>query len=194
MRRDTDRGAEGSPWGLISAPPWTLEQLKDVRDLTDPESQWRGSQAGYSTLTRWLEGCACDGCREAQNDAARARFRRRAQGDELGGGVDRAAGAAGCGALRRADGALAGRGQSLAGSLAGAWAGASCATRMATATLHKVLAGLLVLMAAALVWTTWTAPPTASAFPGQVQAIVGLAAGFVIGAVAAVMGVAGASC
>ena len=55
----------------------------------------------------------------------------------------------------------------LAGSLAGAWAGASWAIRMATATLHKVLAGLLVLMAATLVWTTWTAPPTASAFPDK---------------------------
>ena len=34
----------------------------------------------------------------------------------------------------------------LAGSLAGAWAGASWATRMRTATLHKVLAALMVLM------------------------------------------------
>jgi hypothetical protein len=33
----------------------------------------------YTVLTRWLEGYECDGCREAQNDAARARFRRRAQ-------------------------------------------------------------------------------------------------------------------
>lgn len=41
----------------------------------------------------------------------------------------------------------------LAGGLAGAWAGASWATRMRTAKLHKVLAALLVLMAAALVWT-----------------------------------------
>ena len=39
----------------------------------------------------------------------------------------------------------------LAGSLAGAWAGASWATRMATAALQKVLAALLVLTAAALV-------------------------------------------
>ena len=37
----------------------------------------------------------------------------------------------------------------LAGSLVGAWAGASWATRMRTATLHKVIAALLVLMAAA---------------------------------------------
>jgi hypothetical protein len=30
-------------------------------------------------LTRWLEGCDCDRCREAQNDASRARGRARAQ-------------------------------------------------------------------------------------------------------------------
>jgi uncharacterized protein len=79
----------------------------------------------------------------------------------------------------------------LAGSLAGAWAGASWATRMATATLHKVLAGLLLLMATALVWTHLGGPTHSLGLPGQVQAIVGLAAGFGIGAVAAVMGVAG---
>ena len=33
----------------------------------------------HGTLTRWLEGCDCDGCREAQNDASRARGRARAQ-------------------------------------------------------------------------------------------------------------------
>jgi hypothetical protein len=33
----------------------------------------------HGTLTRWLEGCDCDRCREAQNDAAKARFRRKAQ-------------------------------------------------------------------------------------------------------------------
>jgi hypothetical protein len=33
----------------------------------------------HGTLTRWLEGCDCDGCHEAQNEATRARFRRRAQ-------------------------------------------------------------------------------------------------------------------
>jgi uncharacterized protein len=79
----------------------------------------------------------------------------------------------------------------LAGSLAGAWAGASWATRMATATLHKVLAGQLVLMATALVCTHLDSPTHSLSLPGPVQAIAGLAAGFAIGAVAAVMGVAG---
>ncbi|ATE55188.1 TSUP family transporter [Actinosynnema pretiosum] len=41
----------------------------------------------------------------------------------------------------------------LAGSLLGAWAGAAWAVRMRTATLYKVLAALMVLMAAALVLT-----------------------------------------
>jgi hypothetical protein len=65
--------------GLISGPPWTVEQLHEVRDMTDPQGRRRGPQAAHGTLTRWLEGCDCDGCREAQNDAARARFRRNAQ-------------------------------------------------------------------------------------------------------------------
>ena len=50
-----------------------------MRELTDPDGRRRGPQATHGTLTRWLEGCDCDRCREAQNDAARARFRRKAQ-------------------------------------------------------------------------------------------------------------------
>jgi hypothetical protein len=65
--------------GLICGPPWTAEQLHEVRDMTDPQGHRRGPQAAHGTLTRWLEGCDCDGCREAQKDAARARFRRNAQ-------------------------------------------------------------------------------------------------------------------
>ena len=65
--------------GLISGPPWTVGQLHEVRDMTDPQGRQRGPQVPHGTLARWLEGCDCDGCREAQNDAARARFRRKAQ-------------------------------------------------------------------------------------------------------------------
>lgn len=79
----------------------------------------------------------------------------------------------------------------LAGSLGGAWAGASWATRMRTATLHKVLAGLMVLMAAALMFTHLDGAASSLGLHGPVQAVVGLAAGFGIGVVAAVMGVAG---
>jgi hypothetical protein len=64
--------------GLITPPPRTLQQLHQVRELTDPHDRRRGPQTAYCTLTRWLEGWDCDRCREAQNDA-RARFRRRAQ-------------------------------------------------------------------------------------------------------------------
>jgi hypothetical protein len=56
-----------------------VQQLHEVRDVTDPEGRRRGPQVAHGTLTRWLEGCDCDRCREAQNDAARARFRRKAQ-------------------------------------------------------------------------------------------------------------------
>ncbi|WP_433418570.1 sulfite exporter TauE/SafE family protein [Microtetraspora malaysiensis] len=78
----------------------------------------------------------------------------------------------------------------LAGSLLGAWAGASWAVRMRTATLYKVLAALMVLMAGALVLSHATALGTV-ALPAVVQALAGIAAGFGIGVVAAIMGVAG---
>ena len=65
--------------GLITEPPWTLQQLHQVRDETDPQGRRRGPQVAHGTLTRWLEGCDCDECREAQNDASRARRRARAQ-------------------------------------------------------------------------------------------------------------------
>jgi hypothetical protein len=65
--------------GLIPEPPWTLQQLHMIRDETDPESRRRGPQVAHGTMTRWNEGCSCTRCREAQNDAARVRFRRTAQ-------------------------------------------------------------------------------------------------------------------
>ncbi|MCF2531451.1 sulfite exporter TauE/SafE family protein [Yinghuangia soli] len=78
----------------------------------------------------------------------------------------------------------------LAGSLLGAWAGASWAVRMRSATLYKVLAALMVLMAAALLAThTSTAGALDLARWAQIPA--GVVAGFGIGVVAAIMGVAG---
>jgi hypothetical protein len=65
--------------GVIAGPPWTRQQLHQIRDETDPQGRRRGPQVPHGTLTRWLEGCDCDDCHEAQNEAARARFRRRAQ-------------------------------------------------------------------------------------------------------------------
>ncbi|MFI1714483.1 sulfite exporter TauE/SafE family protein [Streptomyces litmocidini] len=78
----------------------------------------------------------------------------------------------------------------LAGSLLGAWAGASWAVRMRTASLYKVLAGLMVLMAAALVVTHTTTLGTLD-LPLWAEVPSGVAAGFGIGVVAAIMGVAG---
>ncbi|MEV0615727.1 sulfite exporter TauE/SafE family protein [Nonomuraea sp. NPDC050404] len=81
-------------------------------------------------------------------------------------------------------------GNLLAGSLLGAWAGASWAVRMRSSTLYKVLAILMVGMAVALMLTHAT---TVGALPlsGAGQAIAGVVAGFGIGVVAAIMGVAG---
>ncbi|MFD4240264.1 sulfite exporter TauE/SafE family protein [Streptomyces sp. NPDC058525] len=78
----------------------------------------------------------------------------------------------------------------LAGSLLGAWAGASWAVRMRGSTLYKVLAGLMVLMAVALLVTHTTTLETL-ALPLWAQVPSGVVAGFGIGVVAAIMGVAG---
>ncbi|MGW0034491.1 sulfite exporter TauE/SafE family protein [Streptomyces sp. NPDC003314] len=78
----------------------------------------------------------------------------------------------------------------LAGSLIGAWAGASWAVRMRSSTLYKVLAALMVLMAAALV-ATHTTTLGALSLPLWAQVPAGVVAGFGIGVVAAIMGVAG---
>ncbi|MFE7838920.1 sulfite exporter TauE/SafE family protein [Streptomyces sp. NPDC057474] len=78
----------------------------------------------------------------------------------------------------------------LAGSLLGAWAGASWAVRMRSSTLYKVLAALMVLMAAALLVTHTTTLGT-FAPPLWAQVPCGVLAGFVIGVVAAITGVAG---
>jgi uncharacterized membrane protein YfcA len=78
----------------------------------------------------------------------------------------------------------------LAGSLLGAWLGAGWATRLRTATLYRVIAVMLVGIAAVLlVGHSLTAG--APLFTGPLQTIAGVAAGFGIGIVAAVLGVAG---
>jgi uncharacterized membrane protein YfcA len=78
----------------------------------------------------------------------------------------------------------------LAGSLAGAWVGAEWATRLKSETLYRVIAVLLVLIAGTLLFAHDTAtgsPP----FAGLAQMIAGIIAGFVIGIVASLLGVAG---
>jgi uncharacterized membrane protein YfcA len=78
----------------------------------------------------------------------------------------------------------------LAGSLVGAWLGATWATRMRSKTLYRVLAALLLLIAAALTANHLGTIPVAHLNP-VARAIAGLAAGVGIGVVAALMGVAG---
>lgn len=82
----------------------------------------------------------------------------------------------------------------LAGSLAGAWLGAGLAVRMRSRTLYRVLAGLLVLIAAVLALSHGTTLSPEALVTGWAQIMAGLLAGFGIGIVASLMGVAGASC
>lgn len=78
----------------------------------------------------------------------------------------------------------------LAGSLLGAWVGASWAARMHGRTLYQVLAVLLVLIAAVLMLghDQATQDPLLT---GTVQRVAGVVAGFGVGVVASIMGVAG---
>jgi uncharacterized membrane protein YfcA len=78
----------------------------------------------------------------------------------------------------------------LAGSLVGAWVGAGWATRLSAAILHRVLAVLLAVIAVVFAADHVAATPHL-ALPGVAQAVLGVLAGFGIGVVAAVMGVAG---
>jgi uncharacterized protein len=78
----------------------------------------------------------------------------------------------------------------LAGSLLGAWFGAGWATRLASQTLYRVIAVLLLGIAVVLVIGHDTAATTAM-LSGAAQMAAGVAAGCVIGVVAALLGVAG---
>jgi uncharacterized membrane protein YfcA len=78
----------------------------------------------------------------------------------------------------------------LAGSLIGAWVGAEWGTRLKSETLYKVIAVLLVVIAGVLLFAhdaVAGAPP----FSGCEQIAAGIVAGFVIGVIASLLGVAG---
>ena len=79
----------------------------------------------------------------------------------------------------------------LAGSLLGAWVGAGWAIRLRTETLYRVIAVLLLFIAVLLVFGHNTANPGALPFAGATQVAAGVAAGFGIGVVASLLGVAG---
>lgn len=79
----------------------------------------------------------------------------------------------------------------LAGSLLGAWVGASWATRLKSETLYRVLALLLVAMAVVLLIGHGSEGGATPLFSGAAQIVAGVVAGFAIGVVASLMGVAG---
>ncbi|MDQ0635076.1 putative membrane protein YfcA [Arthrobacter pascens] len=78
----------------------------------------------------------------------------------------------------------------LAGSLLGAWIGAHWATRLKSKTLFRVIAVLLVLIAVLLFVTHFFAVEPLTMDPAS-RTVLGVAAGILIGVVAARMGVAG---
>ncbi|WP_241978411.1 sulfite exporter TauE/SafE family protein [Cryobacterium sp. Hz9] len=78
----------------------------------------------------------------------------------------------------------------LAGSLVGAWIGAHWATKLKTKTLYRIIAVLLVLIAILVFVTHFFAVEPLNIAPVP-RTILGIAAGIIIGVVAALMGVAG---
>ena len=78
----------------------------------------------------------------------------------------------------------------LAGSLLGAWFGASWATRLASRTLYRVIAVMLAAIAVILA-LGHDATASGALLTGSAQIVAGVAAGFIIGIVAALLGVAG---
>ncbi|WP_245461229.1 sulfite exporter TauE/SafE family protein [Rhizobium sp. WSM1325] len=79
----------------------------------------------------------------------------------------------------------------LAGSLFGAWFGADWATKLKSKTLFRTIAALLVVMAVVLLFGHGVHGQEAPPLTGPPQMVAGVAAGFAIGVVAALMGVAG---
>jgi uncharacterized membrane protein YfcA len=78
----------------------------------------------------------------------------------------------------------------LAGSLVGAWFGAGWATRLASPSLYRVIAVLLVAIAVVLL-AGHEMSISGAILTGAMQMVAGVAAGLVIGVVAALLGVAG---
>jgi uncharacterized membrane protein YfcA len=78
----------------------------------------------------------------------------------------------------------------LAGSLLGAWAGAEWATRLKSGTLYRIIAVLLVVIAGVLLFAH-DAVAGSPLFSGWELIVAGIIAGFVIGVIASLLGVAG---
>jgi uncharacterized membrane protein YfcA len=79
----------------------------------------------------------------------------------------------------------------LGGSLCGAWVGADLATRLQSEYLYRIIAVLLLGISIVLLTAHDPAVSNAPTLVGTMQTLVGVAAGFVIGIIAAFLGVAG---
>ncbi len=79
----------------------------------------------------------------------------------------------------------------LAGSVIGAWFGASTATRVRSQTLYRTIAILLLGIAAILLWGHHSESQAVSEINGVSRTVLGVIAGVAIGAIAALLGVAG---
>jgi uncharacterized protein len=79
----------------------------------------------------------------------------------------------------------------LAGSLLGAWLGAGWAMRLKPEALHRVIAGLLVVIAVVLLLGHGESSPGEPPLGGVPLALAGTGVGFGIGVVASLLGVAG---
>lgn len=79
----------------------------------------------------------------------------------------------------------------LCGSLLGAWFGASWTVKMKQELLYRIIAVLLVVIALVLLFGHEAAAPSSPSLSGIPLAIAGVAAGFAIGVVASLLGVAG---
>jgi uncharacterized protein len=78
----------------------------------------------------------------------------------------------------------------LAGSLLGAWFGAGWATRLSSKSLYRIIAILMVMIAAVLL-SGHDSNGSSAALTGAPQMVAGVVAGFGIGVVASLLGVAG---
>ena len=79
----------------------------------------------------------------------------------------------------------------LCGSVIGAWLGADIATRLPARALYRVIAVLLIIIAAVLAFGHEVRAVQEPAASGYVLVLMGIIAGVLIGAIAAVLGVAG---
>jgi uncharacterized membrane protein YfcA len=79
----------------------------------------------------------------------------------------------------------------LCGSLLGAWLGASWAVKMKQELLYRIIAVLLVVIALVLLFGHDPTAPSGPSLSGIPLAVAGVVAGFAIGVVASLLGVAG---